>query len=67
VLVGAKWVFDAVYTPVDTQFLRNAEAAGPAVISGYELFFWQGVHAWEIFAGLPLDLAALRAALPVAG
>ena len=67
VLAGAKWVFDAVYTPVDTQFLRDAEAAGLAVISGYELFFWQGVHAWEIFAGLPLDLAALRAALPVAG
>ncbi|HEX9858684.1 MAG TPA: shikimate dehydrogenase [Paracoccaceae bacterium] len=67
VMTGAKWVFDAVYTPVDTQFLRDAEAAGLAVISGYELFFWQGVHAWEIFAGLPLDLAALRAALPVAG
>lgn len=62
-LTGAEWVFDAVYTPVDTQFLRDAEAAGLAVISGYELFFWQGVHAWEIFAGLPLDLRALRAAL----
>ncbi|MBW6506225.1 MAG: shikimate dehydrogenase [Rhodobacteraceae bacterium] len=67
VLPGAEWVFDAVYTPVDTQFLRDAEAAGLAVVSGYELFFWQGVHAWEIFAGLPLDHAALRAALLAEG
>ena len=26
-------------------------------------FFFQGVHAWTHFAGLPLDQAALRAAL----
>ena len=67
VLAGAEWAFDAVYTPVDTQFLRDAEAAGLAVISGYELFFWQGVHAWQIFAGLPLDQAALRKALLAEG
>lgn len=62
-LTGAQWVFDAVYTPVDTQFLRDAAAAGLQVISGYELFFYQGVHAWDIFAGLPLDHAAMRKAL----
>jgi shikimate dehydrogenase len=56
-----------VYTPVETQFLRDAEAAGLAMISGYELFFWQGVHAWQIFAGLPLDLPALRLALLTEG
>ncbi|PKP71795.1 MAG: shikimate dehydrogenase [Alphaproteobacteria bacterium HGW-Alphaproteobacteria-4] len=66
-LAGAAWVFDAVYTPVETQFLRDAEAAGLAMISGYELFFWQGVHAWQIFAGLPLDLPALRLALLTEG
>lgn len=62
-LGGAAWCFDAVYTPVETQFLRDAAAAGLAVISGYELFFYQGVHAWAHFAGRPLDEAALRAAL----
>jgi shikimate dehydrogenase len=60
---GADWAFDAVYTPADTQFLTDAAAAGLAVISGWELFFWQGVHAWDLFAGLPLDRDALRAAL----
>jgi hypothetical protein len=29
---GAGWAFDAVYTPVETQLLRNAAAAGGTVI-----------------------------------
>ena len=59
-LAGAEWVFDAVYTPVDTQFLQDAAAADLQVISGYELFFGQGVDAWAIFTGLPLDEARMR-------
>ncbi len=59
-LAGAAWVFDAVYTPVDTQFLQDAAAEGLQVISGYELFFGQGVDAWAIFTGLPLDEARMR-------
>lgn len=60
---GASWAFDAVYTPVDTPFLQDAQAAGLAVISGYELFFGQGVDAWMIFTGVTLDHAALRDAI----
>lgn len=59
-LAGAQWAFDAVYTPVDTQFLQDAAAEGLQVMSGYELFFGQGVDAWAIFAGLPLDEARMR-------
>lgn len=62
-MAGAEWAFDAVYTPVDTQFLQDAAAAGLTIISGYELFFYQGVHAWAHFADKPLDEGALRAAL----
>ena len=62
-MAGATWAFDAVYTPADTQFLQDAEAAGLAVISGYELFFGQGVDAWGIFTGADLDHAALRDAI----
>ena len=60
---GAQWAFDAVYTPLDTQFLRDAEAEGLTVISGFELFFHQGVDAWQIFAGQAVDAAQLRGAL----
>jgi len=33
------------------------------VISGYELFFGQGVDAWKIFTGIEIDHAALRIAI----
>lgn len=59
-MTGAEWAFDAVYTPADTLFLTDAAAAGLTVMSGWELFFYQGVHAWAIFAGLPVDEDALR-------
>ncbi|MCQ0972115.1 shikimate dehydrogenase [Paracoccus sp. TK19116] len=59
-MAGAAWAFDAVYTPADTTFLTDAASAGLAVISGWELFFWQGVHAWKHFADLPLDRETLR-------
>ena len=62
-MAGADWAFDAVYTPVDTQFLRDAQVAGLDIISGYELFIGQGVDAWAIFTGLPLDQDRLRADL----
>lgn len=59
-MAGAEWAFDAVYTPVDTQFLQDAEAEGLHIISGYELFIGQGVDAWGLFTGLPLDYDRLR-------
>lgn len=60
---NAEWAFDAVYTPADTQFLADAEAAGLATISGWELFFYQGVHAWKLFSGKDVDEPRLRASL----
>lgn len=62
-MAGAEWVFDAVYTPVDTRFLQDAAAEGLTVVSGWELFFFQGVHAWAHFSGLPVEEAALREGL----
>jgi len=55
-----QWAFDAVYTPLETQFLLDATAEGLTVISGYELFIHQGVDAWQIFAGRPVDSVQLR-------
>jgi shikimate dehydrogenase len=62
--IGAQaWAFDAVYTPLETQFLHDAAQAGLAVLSGYELFFYQGVDAFELFTGAQVDEDALRKAL----
>lgn len=46
-----RWAFDAVYTPVETEFKRQAEAAGVAFLSGYALFFHQGLDAFHLFTG----------------
>ncbi|MBX9462395.1 MAG: shikimate dehydrogenase [Aquamicrobium sp.] len=62
-LQGPGWAFDAVYTPVDTQFLQGAGAAGMTVMSGWELFFHQGVQAFRHFTGREVDAPALRSAL----
>lgn len=62
-MAGASWAFDAVYTPVDTRFMQDAAAEGLTAISGYELFFHQGVDAWDIFVGRTLSLDDLRRAL----
>ncbi|OCX67336.1 shikimate dehydrogenase [Thioclava sp. SK-1] len=62
-MAGASWAFDAVYTPPDTEFLQSAQEQGLVIISGWALFFYQGVQAWGHFTGLPLDEARLRADL----
>jgi shikimate dehydrogenase len=59
----AKWAFDAVYTPVETEFLTDARAAGLEVVSGYELYFHQGVDAFRLFTGKEVDQMALRSIL----
>ncbi len=62
-MTGAAWVFDAVYTPLETQFLNDAAQEGLQIIYGYELFIGQGVDAWRIFTGLPVDEHHLREVL----
>ena len=48
---GQKWAFDAVYTPMDTEFLIEANKKGLQIVSGFDLFFYQGIDAFEIFTG----------------
>jgi len=50
--LGAQdWVFDAVYTPIDTEFLLCAKQHNIETISGFELFFHQAVDAFALFTG----------------
>lgn len=58
-----RWICDAVYTPIETDFLKRARAEGAGILSGYELFLYQGVHAFRHFTGRDVDAAALRRAL----
>lgn len=58
-----RWAFEAIYTPLETEFSQAAKAAGLAVLGGYELFIHQGLDAFRLFTGRSVEEAALRAAL----
>ena len=59
-----EWTFDAVYQPVETPFKKLAQKKGAQFISGFELFFNQGVDAFQHFTGLKImDEAELRIAM----
>ncbi len=60
---GHSWAFDAVYTPVDTLFVLAARATGLSVMSGYELFLFQGIDAFRHFTGREVAERPLREAL----
>jgi shikimate dehydrogenase len=51
-------VFDLVYNPPATKFLREAKARGARVIGGLEMLIYQGARAFELWTGA-------RAPIPV--
>jgi shikimate dehydrogenase len=61
---GQRWAFDAVYTPLETEFLKCARARGLEVMSGYDLLLFQGFDAFTIFTGKEVDATVALAALP---
>jgi len=55
-LIGAQqWAFDAVYTPMETEFLTSCREAGMQCISGYDLWIYQGLEAFTIFTGIEIE------------
>lgn len=54
---GQRWAFDAVYTPLETEFLKDARAHGLDILSGYDLFLFQGFDAFTVFTGVAVDPA----------
>lgn len=61
--LGAQsWVFDAVYTPIDTPLLLAAAGAQLDLVTGFDLFFYQGLDAFEFWTGIAVDEGAARVA-----
>ena len=44
-------VFDAVYNPIKTRLLKEAETAGAKTVSGLDMLVWQGALAFEKWTG----------------
>lgn len=53
-------VFDLVYTPPETELLRQARAAGCRCIRGTEMFVYQAQEQMRLFTGIGVDAAQIR-------
>ena len=53
-------VFDAVYTPLKTQLIKDAASQGLKTISGVEMFINQAVLQFERFTGVEAPEAVMR-------
>ncbi len=56
-------VFDMVYRPLRTRFIRDAEAAGCRTLVGVEMLLNQAVLQFERWTGVPAPRDAMRDAL----
>lgn len=56
-------VMDIVYTPLKTEFLKQAQAAGSRIIDGLTMFVLQGARQFELWTGLEAPVDAMREAV----
>jgi shikimate dehydrogenase len=60
-LAGA--VYDMVYRPAETPFIRAAKSAGRPAVNGLGMLLYQGARALEIWTGHPAPVGTMRLAL----
>jgi len=51
--INARYVFDMVYDPPETRFMKLAQSRGAQVIPGIEMFVHQAARQFEIWTGKP--------------
>jgi len=56
-------IFDIIYTPVETAFLRKARGDGGVTINGVEMFVHQGEKAFELWTGRAFPVETARQAV----
>ncbi len=59
-------VFDLVYNPPATKFLRDAKQNGARVIGGLEMLIYQGARAFELWTGARAPIRVMRNAATAA-
>jgi shikimate dehydrogenase len=57
---GQRWLFDVIYSPIETPLVMRAESVGLAVLNGFELFLGQAFDAFEHFSGHELAVEVAR-------
>lgn len=53
-------VYDLVYNPPETRFLREARRVGARVIGGLEMLIYQGARAFELWTGQDAPVEVMR-------
>ncbi len=56
-------VYDVVYMPMNTDFIKKAKERGARIIFGYEMLLGQAVRAFEVWHGIKAPYNAMRKAL----
>ncbi len=56
-------VYDIVYMPMNTDFLKKAKEKGAVIIYGYEMLLGQAVRAFEIWHNIEAPYNAMKKAL----
>lgn len=56
-------VYDVIYYPLETAFLREAKERGAKVLNGVRMLLYQGAKAWQIWTGRPAPFAEMAEAL----
>jgi 3-dehydroquinate dehydratase/shikimate dehydrogenase len=51
--INARYVFDMIYDPAETRFLKLATERGAQIIPGIEMFVHQAARQFEIWTGKP--------------
>lgn len=61
----AKAVFDAVYNPIETQFIKYAKEAGIKCSNGLPMLVWQAAVAQEIWFGVEFTAEQIKDVLKI--
>jgi len=56
-------VYDIVYMPMNTNFIKKAKEEKAIIIYGYEMLLGQAVRAFEIWHGIEAPYNAMKKAL----
>ena len=56
-------VYDIVYMPMNTDFIKKAKEKKATIIFGYEMLLGQAVRAFEIWHGIEAPYNAMKRAL----
>ncbi|MFC6179690.1 shikimate dehydrogenase [Lactiplantibacillus daowaiensis] len=62
-LTPQQTVYDVIYQPLETAFLRQAKALGCATHNGLGMLVWQGALAFKFWTGKDMPIAAVENAI----